>query len=246
MARRLPTLSIPVALIVSTLIVGSGCRRPLFVSHLSPEGIALTKKKGYGMPVHHFFSRIICFQDKCRNKAAWVKEQKRHRFQGFVDHRKKKDITPAAAFQPAAPALAKKDSVTASKPDIVVTAPRVDTTRHAKERKFVLSEVLFAHNSSRLEPASFFQLDSLAEYLTSSPTLSVKINGHTDNTGREPRNLKLSRDRAQAVAEYLIQRNIDMRRISFEGFGSSRPIADNTTEGGRQKNRRVEILLIGN
>ena len=246
MAGRLPVHFIRVLLFVLALAIGSSCQRPLFVSHLSPEGIALTKKKGYGMPVHHFLSRIICFQDKCRNKAAWVKEQKRHRFKGFVDHRKKKNIAAVAPLQPTMPVVAKKDSMSASRPTAVAAVPRADTVRQKRETKFVLNEVLFAHNSSRLEPASFFQLDSLADYLTENPKLSVKINGYTDNTGREPRNLKLSRDRAEAVAEYLIQKNIDMQRISFEGFGSSRPIADNGTEAGRRKNRRVEILLMGN
>ena len=88
-----------------------------------------------------------------------------------------------------------------------------------------------------------FRLDSLAQLLAVHESLMAEISGHTDNTGDASYNLKLSYDRAAAVADYLIRNNISRDRISYLGLGSTRPVADNTTEEGRQKNRRVEILL---
>src|SRR5687768_1831392 len=67
------------------LVIALSCARPLFVSHLSPEGIALTKKKGYGLPTHNYFSRFICFDNKCLKKAAYMKKQRSHRFKGYKD-----------------------------------------------------------------------------------------------------------------------------------------------------------------
>ena len=112
-----------------------------------------------------------------------------------------------------------------------------------RERIFVLDEVLFELNSARFNERFIFRLDSLVQLLTAHESLMADISGHTDNTGSASYNLKLSHDRAAAVATYLINNRISASRISFKGLGSTRPIADNNTEEGRRKNRRVEILL---
>jgi len=112
-----------------------------------------------------------------------------------------------------------------------------------KERIFVLDEVLFEVNSARFNEKFIFRLDTLVQLLIVHNSLMAQISGHTDNTGNASYNLKLSYDRAAAVADYLVRNNISRDRISYEGLGSTRPIAENRTEGGRRKNRRVEILL---
>jgi outer membrane protein OmpA-like peptidoglycan-associated protein len=71
----------------------------------------------------------------------------------------------------------------------------------------------------------------------------ITIIGNTDNTGNEEKNRILSEARAKAVAEYLTSKNIDKSRIKYTGYGSSKPIASNDTEEGKQQNRRVEFII---
>jgi hypothetical protein len=84
---------------------------------------------------------------------------------------------------------------------------------------------------------------SACEIARRSSHSQASVSGHTDDTGREPNNLKLSKDLAQSVAVYLLKNSIEENRISFKGWGSSMPVAGNGTEEGRRKNRRVEILI---
>jgi chemotaxis protein MotB len=75
------------------------------------------------------------------------------------------------------------------------------------------------------------------------PERLVRISGHTDNTGREAHNLALSKQRADVVAEYLVSNGIDINRVETSGLGSAKPIEVNTSDEGRRKNRRVELLI---
>jgi len=122
-------------------------------------------------------------------------------------------------------------------------APPAADTMATRDRIFVLDEVFFELNSARFNERFMFRLDSLAQLLATHQSLRAAISGHTDNTGNASYNQKLSYDRAAAVADYLISNNISPDRISYVGLGSARPIAENNTEEGRRKNRRVEILL---
>ena len=74
--------------------------------------------------------------------------------------------------------------------------------------------------------------------------MRIEISGHTDKTGSEPLNLKLSENRAKAVMDYLIKKGIESSRIEYKGFGSLQSIADNSTAAGRTKNRRVEFKIL--
>ena len=73
--------------------------------------------------------------------------------------------------------------------------------------------------------------------------MRLEIHGHTDNVGEDEYNMKLSERRASAVVNYLIQNGISSSRLEYKGFGSSKPIASNDTEEGRQENRRVEVYI---
>lgn len=86
-------------------------------------------------------------------------------------------------------------------------------------------------------------LDQFANGLSGQPNTEVVIVGHTDSTGSEALNRQLSIDRAQATRNYLAQRGVDPRRMLVEGQGESQPVADNSTESGRARNRRVELFL---
>lgn len=108
-----------------------------------------------------------------------------------------------------------------------------------------LKNIQFALNSAQLEPVSMIELDKLLQLMNDNPTIKVQINGHTDNTGTDTHNNQLSLDRAKAVANYLVSKGIAASRLSWKGFGSSKPVADNNTEEGRAINRRTEFVITG-
>jgi len=213
---------------------------PFVVSHLRAENKALLRRKA--APKHSLLTKVICFNRVCRGFIGWRTKQRNTRFKGYKNKGKRPPLK-----QPKQEPI--QQSAPLQKPDtLVVNAIPVtmqEESLAAKERVFVLDEVLFEHNSARLNEKFTFRLDSLVDLLSADKTLTANIAGHTDNTGTESHNLKLSANRAQAVAEYLIESNISEKRISFEGFGSSKPVASNETEGGRSKNRRVEIVIAG-
>jgi outer membrane protein OmpA-like peptidoglycan-associated protein len=103
--------------------------------------------------------------------------------------------------------------------------------------------VQFEHNSARLKPESNRILNQVADILQRYPDYRIEINGHTDSTGPEDLNKKLSQDRAKSCYDYLVTKGISIKRMSYVGFGESRPIGDNNTLTGRQLNRRVEFNL---
>jgi len=105
-------------------------------------------------------------------------------------------------------------------------------------------KVLFDFNKFLLKEEAKKALHIVAEFLKEQPNKKILIVGYTDNIGSDAYNLKLSLQRAQSVADYLIYvEGIDKNRIQIEGKGKSNPIAPNTTEKGRAKNRRVEIVI---
>jgi outer membrane protein OmpA-like peptidoglycan-associated protein len=112
------------------------------------------------------------------------------------------------------------------------------------DKALILRNINFKANEAILLPSSFKELDSLAIYLKKNPKYKIKIFGHTDNSGAEAENIKLSTSRAKAVADYLIQKGIGSNSISFEGLGSSKPLKENSTEKNKSANRRVEFLII--
>jgi outer membrane protein OmpA-like peptidoglycan-associated protein len=110
-------------------------------------------------------------------------------------------------------------------------------------KPLVLKNIVFELNKSNLLEQSYVELNKLVMYLKRNPTLKISIVGYTDNIGKEEDNINLSKARAKAVADYLIKNNINKNNINYNGLGSSNPIAVNTTEVGRQKNRRVELVI---
>jgi outer membrane protein OmpA-like peptidoglycan-associated protein len=104
-------------------------------------------------------------------------------------------------------------------------------------------EGVFNTNSSAIRRTFQSSLDRIALILHTHPLTLVRIVGHTDNRGPAPVNQKLSEERAQAVMNHLIGRGVPFTRLRFEGKGASLPAADNRTEEGRAKNRRVEVFI---
>ena len=127
------------------------------------------------------------------------------------------------------------------------SSPSIDSIPKILSPKFgetiTLKKIFFETNKSELLPTSFFELDKLVQYLTTSRNTTIKISGHTDNTGNQDQNKILSEARAKAVADYLIIKGIDKTRISFIGYGGLKPIATNDTDNGKKQNRRVEFII---
>ena len=111
------------------------------------------------------------------------------------------------------------------------------------DRILLQGKVHFVTGEARLEPDAETLLDNVVDLLVRTPELRVRIEGHTDNVGRESVNQALSLQRAEAVKAYLTENGVDDDRLATEGFGSSRPLAPNLTRRGREQNRRVEFHL---
>ena len=106
-----------------------------------------------------------------------------------------------------------------------------------------LGDVLFETGRAELKPGAVGKLEQLVAFLRTYPERTVTIEGHTDNVGGEDLNMDLSQRRADAVRGYLLQQGIDASRITATGLGESMPVTTNSTEAGRQQNRRVEIVI---
>lgn len=108
-----------------------------------------------------------------------------------------------------------------------------------------LKNIQFDTKSFQLAPVSMIELNKLVQLMNDNPSMKIQINGYTDNVGSDADNLKLSQARSQSVADYLVSKGIDAKRLSAKGFGETQPIADNTTEAGRATNRRTEFIVTG-
>jgi len=105
------------------------------------------------------------------------------------------------------------------------------------------SDVSFDTGRADIKPNLRPILDQFASGLSSQPNTEVRIIGHTDNTGSDELNNRLSLQRAEAARQYLAARGVDPRRVVVAGHGEREPVADNSSEQGRARNRRVEIFL---
>jgi outer membrane protein OmpA-like peptidoglycan-associated protein len=121
----------------------------------------------------------------------------------------------------------------------------VEVTRNGDELTLNMpSGVTFATNSYEVQPQFRTTLDQVARTLADYPSTYIDVYGHTDSTGGDAINIPLSQNRARSVADYLSMRGVNSARIATQGFGSSQPVADNSTEAGKQANRRVEIRIV--
>jgi outer membrane protein OmpA-like peptidoglycan-associated protein len=213
-------------------------KMPLFVSHLSAENAAVTRRKE--APKHFFLTRVICFRKKCRAFIGWRTQQRSMRYNYKKASRFNKSKRPAS-----------NDSITVLQDKPIKKLPAKETVKPLptpavkRDSIIVLNDVLFETNSYKLNKELLPKLDSISVYLKKQLRADVSISGHTDNVGKESYNLNLSSQRAEAVAEYFLDKGIPPEQVSFGGFGSAQPIATNDTLEGRRKNRRVEILIHG-
>ena len=109
---------------------------------------------------------------------------------------------------------------------------------------FSFDRLTFETGQATLKPESQEQLKNIAEILKAYPKVTIKLGGHTDSTGDPQANLKLSQQRADAVMADLVKLGVDAGRMKAEGYGKEHPVADNSTEEGRAKNRRIDIRVV--
>lgn len=120
----------------------------------------------------------------------------------------------------------------------------VQVVRNGENLQLIMpGNITFASGSSDISSGFYPTLGSLVKVFQEFDKNGIEIVGHTDSTGSDDLNMRLSRDRAQSVASYLASQGISSARISATGYGSSQPIASNDTAQGRAQNRRVEINL---
>ncbi len=105
-------------------------------------------------------------------------------------------------------------------------------------------KIHFAPNKSDLYQAAKTEIDKLYEEMVKNPTMRIEVAGHTDNVGDDKLNLQVSQRRANSIKEYLVQKGISDKRIIAKGYGETAPLADNATEEGRTRNRRIEIRML--
>ncbi len=120
----------------------------------------------------------------------------------------------------------------------------LDTLIIKKGKVVRLDNIYFSTSESVLLPASDKELDKLIALLHKNSALRIIIYGHTDNVGNAEYNQQLSLKRAKCVYDHLIHKGINKERLSFKGFGSSKPIFTNKTDIGRSNNRRVEFVIL--
>ncbi len=136
--------------------------------------------------------------------------------------------------------LKQKESEILPPQKVIMTSVDITDT----ERKpFVLKTLRFDFDEDVIKPESFFDLDRLVNLLLQNPSFRLSIEGHTDNKGSHDFNMDLSERRTASVRNYLIKKGISASRLTNQGFGETKPIAPNTTDEGRQLNRRVEFKI---
>jgi OOP family OmpA-OmpF porin len=129
-------------------------------------------------------------------------------------------------------------------PDEEYTEPFAVNVKFEIARSYKLDRVYFDFGKATLRPESFPELEELVDFMKNRETIRIEIAGHTDNVGKDADNLKLSQQRAETIRNYVLKKGIQPARITAKGYGATLPIADNSTEEGRQKNRRTEVKIL--
>jgi outer membrane protein OmpA-like peptidoglycan-associated protein len=223
-------------------------KMPFVVSHLAGANKKRLERANANSR-HSIFGKIVCFRKMCRIQSGHTASLRAISFKKF-----RKKIARNARRGEYKNLNLKNDSTYKHKAVIREIVPVVTDTTNTPptvlapivkaDSLIVLgAEVLFELNKSTLRSEHFGTLNGIVDYLLSHPERSVRISGHTDNTGREGHNLTLSKQRADFVAEYLVSNGVHIDRVETSGLGSSKPIAPNTTDEGKKRNRRVELLI---
>jgi outer membrane protein OmpA-like peptidoglycan-associated protein len=153
----------------------------------------------------------------------------------------KPSLPPSPPVKPSAPPSPPVKPSVSEKPKSKINP--VKTVNLDTVTRYVAQNVLFEKSTSVMYPASFEELDKLATMLKKFPKKEIRVEGHTDYIGNAQSNFKLSEERAQVVAQYLIDKGIDNQRVKFVGYGGTRPVSQEDSSEGHARNRRVEFVI---
>jgi outer membrane protein OmpA-like peptidoglycan-associated protein len=142
-------------------------------------------------------------------------------------------------------ALDQRDQATEEAARLKAEVDQLKATPTPRGLVMTLGDVLFDTGRAELNPGASRKLDPLAQFLNEHKDRRVQIDGFTDSVGTDSYNEQLSRRRADAVKSALLSRGVDASRIGTEGYGKAYPVANNNDSGGRQLNRRVEVVIGG-
>lgn len=120
----------------------------------------------------------------------------------------------------------------------------LDNGKSIENRVVNLSDINFESGTAQLEPIATSYLNQVVSLMQKAPNIDLFIQGHTDTTGSDELNDRLSQQRAESVQQFLLEQGIEPTRLSVQGFGSRQPVADNQTTEGRAQNRRVEMEVL--
>ena len=142
-------------------------------------------------------------------------------------------------------AVVQRDEATDKAARLQAEVDQLKATPTPRGLVLTLGDVLFDTGKAQLNPGASRKLDQLVQFLNDHPGRRVQIDGFTDSVGTESYNLALSQERADTVKSSLVSRGIDRSRIGSQGYGKGFPVATNDESGGRQLNRRVEVVIGG-
>jgi outer membrane protein OmpA-like peptidoglycan-associated protein len=152
-------------------------------------------------------------------------------------------IQMAARTREANVAIQQRDQATQQAADLQAEVQQLKATQTNRGLVLTLGDVLFDTGRATLNPGANLKLDRLASFLNEHPDRRVQIEGFTDSVGSDAYNQDLSERRAESVKAALVARSIDPGRVATEGYGKAYPVASNSESGGRQLNRRVEVVI---
>ena len=183
--------------------------------------------------------------ERLRAEADAARAQGEMSAQDAVNARKQAEQTKRLAdAQAKEAALSRKEAqllAEAAAADARARAPAAPATGASKQ--MVLNDSAFAPGAATLRPEARSNVSAIAAFVNRDKTKQIRIEGHTDNGGNANADLVLSQRRAEAVRDALVGAGVDSRRITTFGMGQAQPVAPNTTEEGRAKNRRVDVIL---
>jgi outer membrane protein OmpA-like peptidoglycan-associated protein len=152
-------------------------------------------------------------------------------------------IQMAARSREANVAIQQRDQATQQAANLQAEVEQLKATQTNRGLVLTLGDVLFDTGRATLNPGANLKLDRLASFLNEHPDRRVQIEGFTDSVGSDSYNQDLSERRAESVKAALVARGIDPGRVTTEGYGKAYPVASNSESGGRQLNRRVEVVI---
>jgi len=128
--------------------------------------------------------------------------------------------------------------------DIELKIVSADTNRHAAGQLLRLDNLIFQVGKAKVSPDSYDEIDIIVDMMKQNKTMIIQLEGHTDYQGNAKDNMRLSKDRVDAVKEYLVSKKIDKARIKTKAFGGTMPLSKDNTPEAHRLNRRVELRIL--